>query len=295
MAGGRIDKLADLWVSRWRMRSRFAAVAGDQGLAPVTVVTGASSGIGLALARRFAAAGDNVLLVARTREPLEAAARDIEKHFRVTATPLPLDVTAKDCLARLDATLAERRLYCNVLVNAAGIGLAGPFHDSDEGHLAGLLGLNVTAVTALMRHYLPGMRVRGSGGVLNIASLGAFAPGPYQAAYYASKSYVLALTEAVAAEVAGEGVRVAVVAPGPVTGNFHENMGAGQAFYMKVLPMMGPEAVARAAYRGFRLGRRVIVPGVVNKVTGLAMRFAPHLIVLPIAGFLVRPRGAEKR
>ncbi len=118
-----------------------------------------------------------------------------------------------------------------MLVNNAGIGLSGRFDDHSHEEIEALLALNVTALTRLMRHVLPQMRARGRGGVLNIASLGGYVPGPHQAVYYASKAYVISLSEAVASELAGTGVRVAVVAPGPVATGFHAAMGAENARY----------------------------------------------------------------
>ena len=111
------------------------------------------------------------------------------------------------------------------------MGLAGPFHDQAPDAIAQLLDLNVRALTALTRHFLAGMRVRGRGGILNLASLGAYAPGPNQAVYYASKAYVLSFSEAIASETAGEGVRITAVAPGPVNTRFHARMGAEHALY----------------------------------------------------------------
>ncbi len=140
---------------------------------------------------------------------------------------MPADVTATDAIATIEAALAAHGAYADVLVNSAGIGLSGPFHAHAPEDVVRLIDLNVRALTQLTRHFLPGMRVRGRGGILNVASLGGYTPGPNQAAYYASKAYVLSLTEAIAAETAGEGVRVCALAPGPVNTAFHARMGRG--------------------------------------------------------------------
>jgi short-subunit dehydrogenase len=134
------------------------------------------------------------------------------------------------------------------------------------------------------------MRVRGRGGILNVASLGSYVPGPNQAAYYASKAYVLSLSEAIAAETAGEGVRVCALAPGPVNTAFHARMGAERALYRAFVPPASAEAVARAGYLGFVLGWRVTIPGVFNPLLALATRILPHRIVIPVVGLLLRPR-----
>src|SRR5262249_2411187 len=217
------SSLLQAWRRR-RWQPDRAALAAYQGLKPMVVVTGASEGIGYALARRFAAAGNDLILVARRSQPLEEASQRIRADFKVDAVAVSADVTQPEAIAAIDAALAAHRGYADILVNSAGLGLAGPFISQPPESILRLLDLNVHAVTRLMRHFLPGMRVRGRGGILNLASLGGYVPGPYQAAYYASKAYVLSLSEAVAAETAGEGVHVSALAPGPVSTSFHRRM-----------------------------------------------------------------------
>jgi uncharacterized protein len=278
----------------WRRRSwqpdpeRLAAYAT---LRPMTVVTGASEGIGYALARRFAKGGHDLLLVARRAGPLQTAAARIAAESSVLAVPLPLDVTSSQAIGAIEAALARHCAYADVLVNSAGMGLAGRFWEQPPEALARLIDLNVRAMTMLTRHFLAGMRVRGRGGVLNLASLGGFAPGPYQAVYYASKAYVLTFSEAVAAETAGEGVRVTALAPGPVATAFHARMHAERAWYRLLIPPSSAESVARIGYLGFALGWRVVVPGVVSPLLALALRILPHRMVIPIIGWLLRPGG----
>lgn len=285
-----MQTLLQLWRRRWWQPDRQALAAFD-GLKPMVVVTGGSEGIGYALARRFAAAGNDVILVARRPEPLRQAADRIRAEFKVEAVAVPVDVTQPDAIPAIEAALAAHRAYPDVLVNSAGMGLAGPFLDQAPEAIVQLLDLNVRALTTLSRHFLAGMRIRGRGGILNLASLGGFAPGPYQAVYYASKAYVLSFSEALAAETAGEGVRVSVLAPGPVNTGFHARMGAERAYYRSLAIAASPEGVARAGYLGFALGWRVIVPGLVSPFLALAMRILPHRIVIPIIGLLLKLRG----
>ena len=277
------------WRRRWWHRDP-AALAAFEGLRPVTIVTGGSEGIGLELARRFASAGGDVMLVARRLEPLEQAAAQIRAETKADVSVLPLDVTVPDAAAQIEAALASHGAYVDVLVNNAGIGLAGPFHAHAAADVLRLVDVNVRALTHLTHHFLPGMRVRGRGGILNLASIGGFAPGPNQAAYYASKAYVLSLTEAIAAETAGEGVRVCALAPGPVNTRWHEKAGAQSAFYRSFVPPASARSVAWAGYLGYMLGLRVTIPGLVNPFMALAMRIMPHRIVIPIIGVLLRPR-----
>jgi uncharacterized protein len=285
-----LRRLLDLWIARYASPSQEALQAVAH-LTPATVVTGGSRGIGLALARRFAEAGNDVVLVARNAGPLEEAAAQIARDFFVKAFSMTLDVTQADAPRKLDEYLAAHGLYLDLLVNNAGVGLAGPFAAHGEADVMHLLDLNITALTRLMHHALNGMQARARGGILNVASLGGLAPGPYQAAYYASKAYVVTLTEAVGYETAGSGVRLSALAPGPVDTSFHAAMGAEHSFYRQLIFPLSPEATARAAYRGYVLGCRLIIPGVMNKVLAVALRLLPHTLLMPLIGWLLRPRS----
>lgn len=280
--------LIDKWIAR-HARPDPGARAAVAGREPAVVVTGGSSGIGLALAKRFAKAGHRVVIVARDESRLAAAAAEVTAEGAVAATGLPLDVTQPDAPARMDAALAAHSLYLDVLVNSAGIGLAGSFEHASVDDVDRLVDLNVVALTRLTRHVLPQLKARASGGILNVASLGGYAPGPFQAAYYASKAYVLSLTEALAAENAGSGVRISVVAPGPVETRFHALMGSETAMYRRLIRALSAEAVAGSAYCGYRLGRRVVVPGLLSTALMLGARATPHPLLLPILGLLLRP------
>ena len=197
--------------------SGCGGTGGLRRLRPMTVVTGASQGIGLALARHFARCRHDLLLIARRPEPLEQAAAGIRAECKVEVATLPLDITAPDAIARIEAALAQHGTYADVLVNSAGMGLAGPVSRAiPRTRFTSLWTSTCALLPSPTRHFLAGMRMRGRGGILNLASLGGYAPGPYQAAYYASKAYVISLSEALAAETAGQGVRVCALAPGPV-------------------------------------------------------------------------------
>lgn len=281
-----LGSVADVWIGR-NAASNPDALAAVRDLRPAVVVTGASRGIGRALARRFAGAGRDVALVAREAEPLARAAAEIAREYGVIATPIALDITAPNAPAALDAALRDAGAYADVIVNNAGIGLAGPFTEHAPEEIDGLIALNVAAVTRITRHALPAMISRGRGGILNVASLGGMAPGPYQAAYYASKAYVISLTEAVAHEARGKGVRIAVVAPGPVNTGFHKQMGAEDALYRTLVPALGPEAVAASAYRGYTIGRTKIFPGIVATGSALALKLLPTVLTVPLIGVLL--------
>ena len=289
-------RLADIWLNRSPRDLVAVQAARDAvaGLTPAVVVTGGSRGIGAALAKRFATAGHRVVVVARGEEQLAKAAAAIEHATATQVTTLSLDLTAPDMLARLDRDLAASGCYLDVLVNSAGVGLSGPFAAHDPAGIDELLALNITALTQLTRHALPGMLARRRGGILNVASLGAYIPGPGQAAYYASKSYVLSLTEALAAEASGRGVRICALVPGPADTEFHAKMHAEQAMYRKIFPSLSADRVARAGYRGFTLGQRVVAPGLVARISLTALKLLPHPISVPLIAWLLKNQQMHK-
>lgn len=234
-------------------------------------------------------------MIARRAEPLEAAARQVAESHGVVTIPLPLDVTAPDAAARIDETLASHHLNAEILINNAGIGLGGEFVGHAESEIARLIDTNIRALTLLTRHFLPGMIERRTGGIINVGSLGGFAPGPYQAAYYASKAYVVSLSRALSRETAGTGVHVCSVNPGPVATEFHARIGAGTSLYRYLLPALSADAVARATWRGWRLGFRVIHPGLFTPLLSILMRITPWLILVPLVGWLLRKRYVGSR
>lgn len=258
---------------------------------PMVVITGASEGIGWAFARRYAADGRDLLLIARRPEPLVRLAEELRSTHSAQIEILAQDVTAPDAPTAIDAALAAAGAHCDLLINNAGIGLSGAFPDLPPADIDRLVATNVAAPTRLMQHVLPGMRARRRGGIINLASLGAYAPGPYQAAYYASRAYVLSLSEAVAAEVARDGVRITAVAPGPVRTHFHDKMGADRDLYRWLIPSLAPETVVAWAVTAHNLGFRVVVPGFLNNIFALSLRLMPHRISVLVQGILFYPRN----
>ena len=290
------SRFADFWIGRknFDLKAVENARSAVAHLKPIVVVTGGSRGIGAALAMRFAEAGNHVALVARNAEALAAAARQISEKTNQSIIEILLDITDANAPEHMEKTLAAQGFYIDVLINNAGTGLSGAFDQMKPDEIDALIGLNIRSLTRMMRHVLPAMRARRRGGILNIASLGGTVPGPYQAAYYASKAYVISLTEAVAAELPGEGVRIAALLPGPVNTSFHADMGAEHSRYRWMLPAHSPEAVAHIAHRNFRLGQRVIVPGLFNRLAFGALRLLPHPISVPVMAWLLAPPQTTK-
>ncbi len=245
------------------------------------LITGASSGIGLELARLFAAAKSNLILVARSRDKLEQLASQLREEHGVAVRVLTADLADPQCPKAIFDALAAEGMTVDVLVNNAGFGAAGPVAELPLEKQLDMISVNVAALTHLTRLFLPGMIQRRSGGILNVASTAAFQPGPYMAVYYATKAYVLSFTEAVAEEVGGTGVRVTCIAPGPTATGF----AAVADVDKKLLFRMGTadaKTIALAGYRGLRRGRFLVVPGFRNKFLATAVRFTPRALVRKI-------------
>jgi hypothetical protein len=255
---------------------------------PCALVTGASSGIGAAYARALHARGERVVLVARRAERLETLAREFGGAR--PALPLPCDVTAPDAGERIAAFLRDQGLHIDLLVNNAGSGDTGAFHDQDEARLRAMVDLNVTALVVLTRRVLPGMLDRGRGRIVNVVSTGAFQPVPFLGLYSATKSCVLSFTEALATELRGRGITVQALCPGLTDTEFFEVAHTDARLLINRLPRMAPEQVVRASLRGLERGRLRVVPGFVDRVNAWLVRLLPGALVRPVVAQLYRPR-----
>jgi uncharacterized protein len=260
---------------------------------PAVVVTGASAGIGREIAKMAAAEGGPVVLVARSAEALAEAA-DEARRAGGEAFAMTLDVALPDAPAELERFLAAHRLTCGILVNNAGSGLLGPAASLAREDQLRLIDLNIRALTALTLWFLPQMLARRRGGIINLSSVAGFLPGPNMAVYYATKAFVRSFSEALSEELRGTGVTVTCVAPGPVATAFLAKAGARRVRMFKAMPKMTAERVARAAWRGFKRGRRLVVPGAMASVTVFAVTHLPHAFILPVVARLQRGRAGER-
>jgi short-subunit dehydrogenase len=255
---------------------------------PVTLITGASAGIGSALARVFAANGHEVVLVAR-REQLLASLAD---EIAATGAPRPIvlraDVARIDASQRIGETLAALGLEPDIVVNNAGFGLVGAADKLDRGEQLAMIDLNVRALTDLSLAFLDALK-RNKGGILNVASVAAFLPGPGMAVYYASKAYVLSFSEALHHELAPKGVRVTALCPGPVPTEFQARAGVKDIKFPRRLTRSAAR-VAAAGYRGLADGARVVVPGIPNQLLTGLVGLLPRRWVLNVAGARNRAR-----
>jgi short-subunit dehydrogenase len=236
---------------------------------PVTLVTGASAGLGVEFARLCAARGDELVLVARRREPMEALAAQLGKAHVFAA-----DLAAPGAAARLVRDIEALGFEIETLINNAGFGLAGRFEALPIERQTAMIDLNVRVLTELCRLVLPGMQARRRGFLLNVASTAAFQPGPNMAVYYASKAFVLSFTEALHHELKGSGIRVSALCPGPTESEFSDVAESHSPKLAKLA--VQPRAVAEAGLAGVARNKAIVVPGRMNKVTSQAPRFLPR-------------------
>ena len=239
------------------------------------LITGASSGIGRELAKCFARDGSRLILLARKRNALQDLADELRQAHKTTSEVLPADLAEPGTPARVFEHFQVHGTKIDVLVNNAGFGAQGPFSNPPVQRQLDMLQVNVTALTHLTRLFLPGILQRGHGGILNVASTAAFQPGPGMALYYATKAFVLSLTEAISDEVAGSGVTITALCPGPTATNFAAAAGAGFSRHF-LKSAMSAEVVARIGHHAFRQGRVLVIPGLRNKVLAFAVRLAPR-------------------
>ncbi|GAC1648786.1 MAG: SDR family oxidoreductase [Acidobacteriaceae bacterium] len=248
-------------------------------MSQTALITGASGGIGLDLAREYAAHGFNVVLVARSADKLAAVADELRPKgigVEVIAQDLALPESARGLVEEL----AARNLQIDILVNNAGFGLLGRFDELALDEQLGIMQLNMTTLVALTGLLLPGMVARGSGRILNVASTAAFQPGPLMAVYYASKAFVVSFGEALWEELRGTGVTVTTLCPGPVRTGFAERAGAKKSNLFKRRAVMSSPAVARAGFAACMAGKRMVIPGGCNRLGAAMVRFAPKAAVL---------------
>ncbi|MBX5223397.1 SDR family NAD(P)-dependent oxidoreductase [Rhizobium sp. NLR8a] len=259
----------------------------DKNPQPSVVVTGASRGIGRAIAKIAAGESATVVLLARSGEGLAAAAADV-RAAGGNAVTLELDLAAPGASQRLEMFLDESGLFCDVLVNNAGYGIRGAATIIPRSDQLGIVDLNIRALTELTLRFLPAMAARGRGGVINLGSVAGYLPGPNMALYYASKSFVRSFSTSLNEELRGTGVTVTCVTPGPVATEFLRSSGAGRAALFKILPKVSAEYVAEKAWHGFKAGRGFVVPGFSAKITIAIATFLPKTILLPLIGRLQR-------
>jgi uncharacterized protein len=255
---------------------------GRKTMAKETVlITGASSGIGLELAKLFAADKSNLVLVARNQGALELLAYELKRDHGVDVLVEANDLANAAAPQNVFDRLTAKGISVDVVVNNAGFGSLGNFADLPIQRQLDMIQVNVAALTHLSRLFLPGMIQRGRGGVLNVGSTAGFQPGPYMAVYFASKAYVVSFTEALAEELAGTKIKVSCLAPGPTATGFSAAAHDEDTLLFR-FGVMDAKSVASIGYRGFRRGKVLVIPGFRNKLGVFAVRLGPRITVRKI-------------
>ena len=249
----------------------------------VALITGASGGIGLELARECARHGHDVVLVARRQDALEAAAGTIEGKYGVHATVIASDLSKPDAPSELHAETVAQGIEIGILINNAGFGLGGEFLETDIHREIDMIQVNVTAVTHLTKLFAPAMVKRRSGRIMNVASTAAFQPGPLMSVYYATKAYVLSFSEAIAEELRNTGVTVTALCPGATATDFAANAEVSNSRLFQKLGVASAEDIARSGYKAMMRGERVAIPGWRDKLMIQAERVSPRRLVTTLA------------
>ena len=264
--------------------------ASDSTVQPTALITGASSGIGEALARCFAAAGFGVILVARSEGKLKTLAKELADQYGVAVRVQPADLSQPGAAAQLHAALQRKHCAVDVLVNCAGVLEQGAFTSIAPASHQQIIDLNISGLTAMLSAFVPGMVQRGAGRVLNVASVAAFQPVPTLASYAASKAYVLSLSESLAEELRGTGVSITALCPG-ITATNMLKQAAGANDKLSQLPgfLVGDvQQVADMAFAACMRGDAICVPGIINQAAMIASRGTPKWLVRRIGGLLGR-------
>lgn len=248
-------------------------------------ITGASSGIGMELARIFARNGFDLVILARREDVLRELAEELEKSLDINVKVLPGDLSSQDVPAEIYRTLNDEGVQIDYLVNNAGFGTIGPFHENNTDTLLAMINVNLTSLALLTRYFLPPMVERNSGGVLNVGSLAGFQPGPNAAVYYATKAFVLSLTEAIHEELKSTGVKVSCLCPGPVETEFGSRSGMEDANLFRTGTIDVSE-VARQGFKGLMSCKDVVIPGLLAKTVPVFERFIPRKLIRKIASGL---------
>jgi short-subunit dehydrogenase len=252
------------------------------------LITGTSSGIGKALAYQFAKDGYHLVLAARGVARMQAVADDLQKQFNVVVTVIGADLETHDGAAQLHAEVKARGMVLSALVNNAGYGAYGEFKDSALAPELTMMQLNMNTVVVLTKLFLPDLLTT-RGHILNTASTAAFQPGPYMAVYYASKSFVLSFSEAIASELEGTGVTVTALCPGPTASGFQDKADLGNSALVKGKKLPTSEEVAALGYRAMQRGQRVYIPGFMNWAMAQSMRITPRNLATKVVKILTRP------
>jgi len=261
-------------------------------MAKTALITGASTGIGYALSKCFAADHHNLILVARQEQRLRQVAEEFHRQHGVTAKVIAADLAHPETPQKIADDIRQASLQVDYLVNNAGFGLGGAFAETALTAELEMMQVNMAALVHLTKLFLPEMLSRKSGRILNVASTAAFQPGPLMAVYYATKSFVLSFSEAIANELKGTGVTVTALCPGPTESEFQKraHIENTRLVKSKLMGFMTSEEVAKIGYQGLMQGKRLVIPGLMNKLGVHSTRLSPRSVTTQIARLLQESR-----
>jgi uncharacterized protein len=248
----------------------------------IALITGASGGIGLELARHMASQGHHLVITARSDDKLTALKKELENEYSITVYSLPLDLSEINSAQSIYAFTQQHQLFISILVNNAGFGDYGYFHESNWNKTSDMIDLNIKALTQLTHLFLPQMVAAQKGKIMNVASIAAFLPGPLMATYYATKAYVLSLSEALHNELSDHGITVTALCPGPTESGFQDAAALNNSKLIEGRKMPSSKTVATYGYKAMMQGKAVAVEGFMNRIMIGSVRFTPRCMVAKI-------------
>ncbi|MBK8552819.1 MAG: SDR family oxidoreductase [Ignavibacteria bacterium] len=252
------------------------------------LITGATTGIGYELAKLFAKDKYDLVIIARNGSKLKEVSDELVKDFRVNVKSISKDLSKTLSAEEIYQELNKENINIDVLINNAGFGSLGAFSESDLSNDLEMIQLNITSLVVLTKLFMSDMIRNNSGKIMNVASTAAFQPGPFMAIYYATKSFVLHFSEAIAEELTDTQITVTALCPGPVITEFQNRAGIQNTKLVnrKISGLMSAEEVAEIGFKGLMKGKRIVIPGIINKVIPLLVRLSPRKFVAKVAGSL---------
>jgi uncharacterized protein len=257
------------------------------------LITGASSGIGLELAKIFAKNNHDLVIVARSEDKLLKLAQELEEKNNIKVKVIVKDLTQANGADLLYSQLKHEKIHIDILINNAGFGTFGHFVDTDLRKQTEMVHLNIMSLTHLCHHFGKEMVKAGKGQILNIASTAAFQPGPLMAVYFASKAYVLSFSEALHNELRDKGVSVSCLCPGLTDTGFQKVAVMEEAGVVKGKKMMSPAEVAETAFNGLKKNKTIIIPGIKNQLLAFSVRFSPRSLVTKVARYMMEKESIK--
>lgn len=252
------------------------------------LITGATTGIGLELAKLFAKNKFNLVIVSRNASRLKDVSESLSNEYKVTVKSISKDLSKNNAAREIYEEITNEKLKIDMLVNNAGFGVHGAFSDTDLNEDIEMIQLNITSLVVLTKLFLNDMKKNNSGKIMNVASTAAFQPGPFMAIYYATKSFVLSFSEALGEELSETNITISAFCPGPTKTEFQDRAGINKIKLVSrnLFPMMSAGDAAKIGFEGMMKGNRIVIPGFMNNMLPVTLRFVPRSIVSKISKYI---------